>query len=566
MWNVWSDTSYKSYDLGGSGYPTSGWMVAGTGDFNGDGLGDILWMNQSAAQVGVWTMAVGSVTSMIGAPGLPSLSGLRAFVGDLDGNGVSDVIWTGTSGSSPVAVTWLMSSGNLAPTQQATRTLSGQTLVGLGDFARYSGAAPGGFNQVQQLWLSSSGQLSVQTSGQAINSPNPSTLPLGTLSAGMVVAGTGDFNGDGVDDVLIYNSSNGAVMIWGISGYHVAWSTTLNYVPTSQGWTIQGVADIDHDGVSDIVWRHTSGVISFWTITGSPTVVVNDYTTPMTVGTSPLFAGSLTLGPKAPQNTPTVFDEQNSCTRNPGFATYETWWGGSFYGSNGNTFLGDVDGDGKADLVAVGSNYVGLILSTGTSFGAYETAYSGVFSGPYGTMLGDVTGDGMADLVTLGSSSVSVLPATGGAGSAAFGSIQSWWPGFFYGGYGNMLGDIDGDGKADLVGLGSNQHRCPEVVQGEQLRFLRDRARQRVLRRPRAPSWVTSTATAEPISWPSSTWAVVVALATGASPPGNALFGANQTWYGASFYGSSFVAQLGDVDGDGRADLDVARRPREPSA
>ena len=471
----------------------------------------------------------------------------------MDGDGVSDVIWTGTSGSSSVAVTWLMSANNLAPTQQATRTLSGQTLVGVGDFARYSGAAPGGFNQVQQLWLASSGQLSVQTAGQAINSPNPSTVVLGTLSAGMVVAGTGDFNGDGVDDVLIYNSSNGAVMIWGISGDHVAWSTTLNYVPPSQGWTIQGVADIDHDGVSDIVWRHVSGVISFWKITGSPTVVVNDYTTPMTVGTSPLFAGSVTLGPKAPQNTPTVFDEQNSCTRNPGFATYETWWGGSFYGSNGNTFLGDVDGDGKADLVAVGSNYVGLILSTGTSFGAYENAYSGVFSGPYGTMLGDVTGDGMADLVTLGSSSVSVLPATGGAGAAAFGSIQSWWPGFFYGGYEKHAGRHRPRRRqeADLVGLGSNyigvlrskgssfgsyETGRASGFYGDHGTFLGD---------------VNGDGRADLVALVDG--AVVVALATGASP-GNALFGANQTWYGASFYGSS-SSQLGDVDGDGRADL-----------
>jgi hypothetical protein len=55
----------------GSGSPGSGaapWAVAETGDFNGDGMSDILWYNGSSGQVVFWFMSGKSVMGG-GSPG-----------------------------------------------------------------------------------------------------------------------------------------------------------------------------------------------------------------------------------------------------------------------------------------------------------------------------------------------------------------------------------------------------------------------------------------------------------------------------------------------------------------
>jgi len=74
--------------------------------------------------------------------------------------------------------------------------------------------------------------------------------------------------------------------------------------------------------------------------------------------------------------------------------------------------LGDVDGDGRADLVGLGDGYIGAILSTGSDFGSYQTWWDGSFYGSHGTFLGDINGDGRADLVGLGDGYIGALLAT----------------------------------------------------------------------------------------------------------------------------------------------------------
>jgi hypothetical protein len=65
------------------------------------------------------------------------------------------------------------------------------------------------------------------------------------------------------------------------------------------------------------------------------------------------------------------------------------------------TLLGDVDGDGLSDLVAVNDDDTWVMLSTGSEFSA-PTQWSGEpFFGTKATLLGDITGDGWSDLVAV---------------------------------------------------------------------------------------------------------------------------------------------------------------------
>ena len=74
--------------------PDSSWSVAGGGDFNFDGMSDLLWRNSSGA-LSLWTMNGSVITSSAsitsgGTAITPDASWSVAGVGDFDGDGVVD--------------------------------------------------------------------------------------------------------------------------------------------------------------------------------------------------------------------------------------------------------------------------------------------------------------------------------------------------------------------------------------------------------------------------------------------------------------------------------------------
>jgi hypothetical protein len=79
------------------------WSIVGTGDFNGDGLEDILWRDTSG-NVGVWLMN-GATIMQTASPGAANTSWAVAETGDYDGDGMSDILWRNANGT--VAI-WFM--------------------------------------------------------------------------------------------------------------------------------------------------------------------------------------------------------------------------------------------------------------------------------------------------------------------------------------------------------------------------------------------------------------------------------------------------------------------------
>lgn len=113
--------------------------------------------------------------------------------------------------------------------------------------------------------------------------------------------------------------------------------------------------------------------------------------------------------------------------------------------------LGDVNGDGYLDIVTVnGGIFSGaasvLLKLAGGGFAPYSNYYTG--GGPSGVALGDVNGDGRLDIVTANSVSntASVLPGlTGGA----FGFRTDYRTS--NGASDVALDDVNGDGRLDII-------------------------------------------------------------------------------------------------------------------
>jgi hypothetical protein len=131
--------------------------------------------------------------------------------------------------------------------------------------------------------------------------------------------------------------------------------------------------------------------------------------------------------------------------------------------------LADVNGDGKADIVAFGGSNVLVSLSTGSRFTGTATSIANftVNSGgwsdndKYPRMLADVNGDGKADIIGFGYSDIWVALAN--TTTKYFDDPVSWGTAFTADGtwtsntvHPRMMADVSGDGKADIVAFGND--------------------------------------------------------------------------------------------------------------
>ena len=97
---------------------------------------------------------------------------------------------------------------------------------------------------------------------------------LAPSSTGWQIEGVADFTGDGQQQILWYNSDNGYIATWQMSNKELVEGAIitrdgqpLSILP-SEGWTIQGVADVNQDGQYDILWNNDD-TIAVWELDGS---------------------------------------------------------------------------------------------------------------------------------------------------------------------------------------------------------------------------------------------------------------------------------------------------------
>jgi hypothetical protein len=291
------------------------------------------------------------------------------------------------------------------------------------------------------------------------------------------VVAIADLDGDGRPDLLVASGDQGLSIYQNISSNGTitaaSFAPPVN-LPLPAGLQTMTVADVDGDGKLDIVVlnRNLNQVLILKNISTPGVLTTNSFAVPVVFPTGNDPRGVVVrdfdgdgLPDIAVANWAdgTVFVYHNLGTSNGittnSFAAPVIYTVGA---SPQDLKTADLDGDGLPDLVTANNNYgttnsVSLLRNTSSpgniSF-APQVALTGLATA-YGLAIGDLDGDGKPDLVVSSfdyGQSVSVYRNTSTPGSLTTNSFASDVD-FALPGWGNgvAIGDLDGDGKPDLA-------------------------------------------------------------------------------------------------------------------
>ena len=305
---------------------------------------------------------------------------------------------------------------------------------------------------------------------------------------GASVAGAGDVNGDGYDDVIVgdygwYNNGQlfeGAAFIFlgsatGIASGDASTAATrleANQANALLGRSVAGAGDVNGDGYADVI------------------VGADDYSAGQSSeGAAFVFLGSASGVASGGPTTADAQLESNQASANLGVSV---------------AGAGDVNGDGYADVIVGAEEYdAGLGVGQGAAF-VFLGSASGITSGGPATAdaqltsdqadaqlgfsvagAGDVNGDGYADAIVgayfydspevnegaafvfLGSSS----GIASGDASTAAAQLESNQGAALFGRSVGGAGDVNGDGYADVI-VGAQNYDAPQSDEGATFVFL----------------------------------------------------------------------------------------------
>ena len=239
------------------------WIIKGVGDFNADGATDLLWSNTDKSQMAVWLMAATHVLSP-GAPvSGPSGDAWRAvWATDFNADGMSDVRWYNAKSRETsiflMAGTELLVPGPVFPGPQGDGWGRVTSLDVNADFMADL-AWHNALTDAVKIWL---------MNGTTVLLKGPEFYsPLGHEWTALAV---GDFNADGMDDLLWNDAATGAISIGLMNGTASLPQGKVIPGPAGSGWRVVLATDFNADGMADVLWYNliTRGM-EVWLMSGT---------------------------------------------------------------------------------------------------------------------------------------------------------------------------------------------------------------------------------------------------------------------------------------------------------
>lgn len=238
---------------------TAGTAMAQTkSDFNADGKADLVWRKSSADQTVLWYMNGASYTSVASFAPTGSVNNDVGGVGDVNGDGHPDLVLRNkVNGSHSV---WFTGVGTSVFHTTILQTLADLNwkIAGLGDF-NFDG-------RDDIVWRNyRTGENMYWTTKNWSDYDKTVALP-GSGDLNWYLGGVGDFDNNGYPDLVWHNTSTGANGIWMMSGTNGTTIASVKGLDSSAAaLRPDAVADYTGDGCIDIVMRHaTTGAAELW--------------------------------------------------------------------------------------------------------------------------------------------------------------------------------------------------------------------------------------------------------------------------------------------------------------
>jgi FG-GAP repeat/FG-GAP-like repeat len=408
------------------------YAVAGAGDVNGDGYSDVLvGAYGSPYTSGKAYLHLGSAT---GLSTTPDWSGAGEFeddqygtsvagAGDVNGDGYTDILIGAESYGANQGKIYLYFGSASGPASAPDWTMPGDfdnmhfghAVAGAGDvngdgYADIVVGAPSYDGDDRgRVYLYYGSPIGPLTTADWIKSGEWST----DGEYGFSVAGVGDVNGDGYDDVMAgahrYNISTGRAYLYlgsssGLSS-DASWIKTGEYYYTCYGSSVAGAGDVNGDGYADVIvganhdwiagseigkayiYLGSAGGLSttaVWTLAGE---VAGDLLGHAVAGVGDInkdgYADILVGAPKFNTTTGKAFLFLGSAS---GPSTTASWMAsgdaGFYYFGSTLAGAGDINGDGYPDVI-IGGNLGSQLYPEGKAYlfyGAGGTARTGTIA------------------------------------------------------------------------------------------------------------------------------------------------------------------------------------------